>query len=178
MVRYHKINCNTCVALVTLFYSQGMSATVRSAIVYHLIKCDKCLRKYADFEANHEEYREVNIKKVILYLRKNMEETDSLVEDINEDIKKTPAITASFSSDSNSDGEHFNPTKWQDAVDFFDVETLMNLKCFRDLINTYNFRADTGDKDYSLFYRYVAAKMAKRVDLFEACLRKDVVNNS
>lgn len=173
--RHHnKINCNTCLALVSLFYSNAMSEAVREAIVYHLIKCDKCLSKYVDYESKHEEYEDVKIESVIHLLRKNLDDLDAICDDLSTNIK----ITSSYSNDSNSSGEYFNPSKWQDAAATFDIEMLMNLKFFRDLINSYDYTKSYNDIDYSGFYKHISRKIAKRVDLLEVCLRKECVTNS
>lgn len=170
----NKINCNTCLALVSLFYSNAMSDTVREAIIYHLVKCDKCLDKYVDYETKHEEYKDIKIKSVILLLRKNLDDLDITCNNLFTNIN----INSSFNQDSNSDGKHFNPTKWQDAAATFDIETLMNLKFFRDLINSYDYTKSYNDIDYSGFYKHISRKIAKRVDLLEVCLRKECVTNS
>lgn len=169
MAHHNKINCNTCLALVSLFYSSGMSNAVRSAIVYHLIKCDKCLDRYNDYENKHPEFQSVSVKKLIKYLRTNIDESDEMTDSL-EDLME---VTSSYTCDSNTDGEHFNPTKWQDAAATFDIETLMNLKFFRDLINSYDYNKVHSDFDYSGFYRYLARKVAKHIDHLEGCLRKD-----
>lgn len=170
----NKINCNTCLALVSLFYSSAMSSAVREAIIYHLIKCDKCLARYVDYESKHEEYKNIKIKAVISLLRKNLEDLDVTCDNLLANIE----ITSSFSQDSNSDGSHFNPTKWQDAAATFDIETLMNLKFFRDLISSYDYTKSYSDIDYSGFYKHISRKIAKRVDLLEVCFRKEYVTNS
>ena len=54
----------------------------------------------------------------------------------------------------------------------------MNLKFFRDLIMSYEYKKSIEDIDYSEFYKYMANKISKRVDLLEACLRKEYVTNS
>lgn len=170
----NKINCSTCLALVSLFYSGAMSATVREAIIYHLLKCDKCLDKYESYEHNHPEFKDVNVKSVIKSLRKNLQVSKDFTDSLASGIE----IMSSFTQDSNTDGIDFNPTKWQDAASKFDIETLMNLKFFRDLIMSYEYKKSIEDIDYSEFYKYMASKIGKRVDLLEACLRKEYVTNS
>lgn len=170
----HKINCNTCLALVSLFYSSSMSAIVREAIVCHLIKCNKCLQRYANYEANHPEFKKVDVVAVIKKLREELEDKESVDDSIDSAIE----ITSSYTIDSNEDSSHFNPTKWQDAATNFDIEALMNLKFFRDLINSYDYDKANRNLDYSDFYKYISRKITKRVDLLEACLRKEYVTKS
>lgn len=164
----HKINCNTCAALVSLFYSSSMSATVREAIICHLVRCNKCLEKYANYENNHKEFQKIKIKEAIQDIRDNDPDIDI------DNIK----IIATSNFDSDTDGTSFNPTRWSDAASRYDIEMLMNLKVFRDLINSYG--NDTIDKnlDFSEFYKYITNKYAKRIDLLELCLRKEIVINS
>lgn len=173
-IHKHRINCNTCLALVSLFYSSRMSAVVREAIVCHLIKCDKCLQRYQDYEVNHPEFKVVNIKTAIKKLREELEDKES----VNDSIDAVIKVTSSYTVDSNEDSSHFNPTKWQDAAASFDIETLMNLKFFRDLINSYDYDKANRNLDYSDFYKYISKKITKRIDLLEACLRKEYVTNS
>lgn len=170
---YHKISCNTCLSLVSLFYAMDMSQTVREAIVWHLTKCDRCLEAYTHYEHNHPEYSRVGINKIIKDLRKNMN-----IGTYGSDVKDvTDNITSSFSSDSNTDGDHFNPTKWEDAAVAFDIETLMNLKFFRDLINSYDYSKSHSDLDYSEFYKFVAKKITQKIDLLECCWKKEPVEH-
>ena len=167
----YKINCNTCLSLVSLFFSSGMSNTVRQAIVSHLVKCDRCLNWYDGYEKTHKDTTpDLKIKELILELRSNLDDANSLSD--------TLEIISSTTMDSNTDGNHFNPTKWTDAALNYDIEMLMNLKVFRDLINSYG--NDTIDKnlDFSEFYKYITNKYAKRIDLLELCLRKEIVTNS
>lgn len=123
----NKINCNTCLALVSLFYSSKMSMVVREAIIYHLIKCDKCLERYVSYENNHPEYEDIKVKDVIIKLRKELLSDN---EQFTSDFTDAVEVTSSYDLDSNTDNSHFNPTKWQDAAATFDIETLMNLKFF------------------------------------------------
>ncbi len=171
-----KVSCNTCAVLVSVFYSSKMTAVVREVIIQHLMTCDKCLQKYIDYEKKHPSFGNVDIKHVIEELRENIDDS-SMVSDSNKSDLVTE-ITSSFSSDSNTDGEFFNPTKWQDAAGRFDIETLMNLKTFRDLINSHDYQKSHSDLDYSDFYKYVTKKIAKHIDLLEACLLKECVTNS
>lgn len=169
----NKVNCNTCLSLVSLFYSPAMSATVREAIVAHLVKCNKCLERYADYESKHPEYKDVQIEKIIKAIRKNKDSYDMIEEAVDE-----IEITSLTYFDSNTDGNHFNPTKWQDSARLFDIETLMNLKVFRDLINSYDYNRTNTDLDYSGFYKHITKKLAQQVDLLEACFYKETVEHS
>lgn len=172
----HKINCNVCKSLVSLFYNKSMSKTVRSAIIGHLAKCDDCLNHYDNYESNHPEVVQLGIKKLIKKLRQDIDlgSMDGL-DEFNDNIAE---ITSSYTVDSNADGSHFNPTKWQDAASTFDIETLMNLKAFRDLINTYDYDKTYADLDYSKFYKHITKKITKKIDFLEACILKEYKEES
>ncbi len=168
----HRINCNTCRALVSLFFSSGMTNTVRQAIISHLTKCNNCLDRYDTYEKAHKDtLPNIKVKELILELRSNLDDVDNSLSALE--------IISSSTFDSNTDKSHFNPTKWYDAASNYDIEMLMNLKVFRDLIGSYELGVQDKDLDYSEFYKYITQKMAKRIDMLEASyLKESIVTSS
>lgn len=176
-----KINCSMVCSLVHRFFDKSLKLTVRDLVLNHLLSCPVCLEKYKDFSKKNgygdfepledifklakeydqsEEIRNI-IDKEVGELTKEYDQSEEIRNTIDKEVGELTKEIPAGSQD-----------KWYQIASQYDIEKLLSLQSFRDLISEYKVDEDLGDIDYTEYYKYIIIKIAQKVDHLEHCLTK------
>jgi hypothetical protein len=158
-------SCNMVLSMKKIFFGTGLNVYVEDRIIRHLLTCAKCRELYKAYakEVGFNNFHLITYAINFCERNKslNLETSDYLTE------VKNNKVTRILSR------------QWTRAASNFDINKLMNMKAFRDLSSEYN--SPTG-LDYTDFMKFVAIKIAKKIDHLEECLyvtsEEEVFNNA
>lgn len=149
-------SCDMVLSYRKQFFSIGLNKNIEDKIVAHCLSCPKCRKEYEKY-AKDLGFKNFNVMKyAISFMNRNkgMEDSETILF-----LKQTQDET---------DLRVLN-NQWTEAAKDFNIEYLMNLKMFRDLILEYQ---SPTQEDYSEFFKYITLKNAKYIDHLEQCLLK------
>lgn len=163
-----KINCSMCLTFVKPFFSNDLSPTVRDHVLAHLLACPNCAKKFVSYA------KEIGLKqwKVV----------DAAMDFITKKDKYHNARNLIHTQEELShlglDKEMEIRSKvWTRAANMMDMEKLMQMKSFRDLMQEdVTYRQDEM-LDYYEFGKFLALKLAQKVDHLEECYLKKTRRN-
>ena len=155
-----KINCSMVCSLVHRFFDKSLKPTVRDLVLNHLLSCPVCLEKYKDFSKRNN-FGDFDPLDDIFKLAKEYDQSEEIRDAID---KKVDELTKDMPTGSQD--------KWYQIASQYDIEKLLSLQSFRDLISEYKSDEDLGDIDYTEYYKYIIIKIAQKVDHLEYCLTK------
>lgn len=153
-----KINwsCDMVLSHRKQFFSIGLNRNVEDKIIAHCLTCPKCKKEYEKY-AKDLGYKNFNVTRYALSFATR-----------NKDMEDSETIIFLNQLNDETDLRVLN-NQWTEAAKDFNIEYLMNLKMFRDLMLEYK---SPTKEDYSEFFKYITLKNAKYIDHLEQCLLK------
>lgn len=148
-------SCSMVLSMKKIFFGTGLNMWVEDNVLRHLLTCKKCREIYNQY-AKEVGYKNFNLIKYCIKF--------------SEQHKGYQLKTTEYLSETKDNKVYrIHSHLWTRAASNFDIDKLMNMRAFRDLAMEYN--SPTG-MDYSDFMKYIALKIAKRIDHLEECLLK------
>lgn len=156
-----KINCSMVCSLVHRFFDKNLKLTVRDLVLNHLLSCPICLEKYKDFSKRNG-YGDFDPLYDIFEMANKYDQSEEIRSTIDRKVNELTKEMPEGIQD-----------KWYHIASQYDIEKLLSLQSFRDLISEYRADEDLGDIDYTEYYKYIIIRIAQKVDHLEYCLTKD-----
>lgn len=157
-----KINCSMCKTFKKAFFKNTLSQVTKNSIIVHLIACEHCYEDYKKYaKENNYDFTALD---VIMEFDK-IDESGAMDDKINEALSNLKK---------QSDAINYDPFKWQDAVKDNNMEALFTAQFYRDIQVNEMGAVDELNRAEKGFYTHVLSKLAKKVDMLEGCLIKDV----
>lgn len=138
--------------LISPFFKMALSRTINKAVCEHLRVCTECYNKYNMFRQTAENGKLFDELFDLLGGIPSLDEIDITLDK----LEKEKVFKLS--------------NGWEEAAKKWDLYKLLQLKCFRNLANSYQDKYTVKETDYTEFYKYLAIKWGKEIDLLERCL--------
>lgn len=144
-----EINCNLAACLMRTYFNANVTVSIRDAILTHLIKCDKCRKKYEDYA------KAIGCKFELMEdIKKTYDEYDKSDKDNKTNMEEKPTVK--------------RRTYYEIAKDK-DISSLMNIQSVRE---RFKEKCEADDAEYLKklqdFGWYLAEEICKKIDILES----------
>lgn len=161
-IKKSKLSCKECRKWCDAFFFGETEDVISNLIIVHILTCPECCEYYKKFASDCGfEWNIMDDLDLNKFAASFDEDTVQRIEDSIKDFEDTRQ-------------EEFVPDKWQQYTKEYNIENLIKMKAFKDLLLEYSSSIDNGDIDYTEYYKYITMKNAQKIDHLECCLRKEV----
>ena len=155
-------DCSLVMSFKKKFFTGSIPPGIEDKLIQHLLNCKECNAAYIDY-AKSIGIKNFRVDRYALkfYKSHSPEECPCVYKELMKikDEKVAEALSQ----------------KWTRAAIDFNITQLMQMKAFRDLSMEYD---SPTLMDYSDFYKFIAKKIAQKIDHLEVCLFKEYKKDS